>query len=72
MILISKADLLTQAQREQWASYFSQQGIRVAFWSAVSEEERLAKKVRHYERDSLYKNNLYTGWPNKNGTAYFP
>ncbi|XP_063965874.1 large subunit GTPase 1 homolog [Lytechinus pictus] len=44
IILISKADLLTQAQREKWGKYFSQQGIRVAFWSAVRETERIEEK----------------------------
>ncbi|XP_071502821.1 large subunit GTPase 1 homolog [Diadema antillarum] len=44
VILISKADLLTSTQRQAWADYFSQQGIRVAFWSAVMETERLEKK----------------------------
>ncbi|XP_072174927.1 large subunit GTPase 1 homolog [Diadema setosum] len=44
VILISKADLLTSTQRQAWADYFSEQGIRVAFWSAVMETERLEKK----------------------------
>ncbi|XP_071496171.1 large subunit GTPase 1 homolog [Diadema antillarum] len=44
VILISKADLLTSTQRQAWADYFSHQGIRVAFWSAVMETERLEKK----------------------------
>ncbi|XP_022104220.1 large subunit GTPase 1 homolog [Acanthaster planci] len=41
MVLISKADLLTPQQRQQWADYFSQQGLKVAFWSAVLETERI-------------------------------
>eukprot|EP00057_Strongylocentrotus_purpuratus_P020683 XP_011675157.1 PREDICTED: large subunit GTPase 1 homolog [Strongylocentrotus purpuratus] len=44
IVLISKADLLTQAQREKWAEYFAKQSIRVAFWSAVTEAERLEEK----------------------------
>ncbi|XP_072036125.1 large subunit GTPase 1 homolog [Amphiura filiformis] len=41
MILISKADLLTPTQRKLWADYFSQRGVKVAFWSAVLEMERI-------------------------------
>lgn len=44
-ILLSKADLLTQEQRDTWAEYFTEQGIRVAFWSAFYENERLKKEV---------------------------
>lgn len=49
IVLISKADLLTQAQREKWAEYFAKQSIRVAFWSAVTEAERLEEKVRTWK-----------------------
>ena len=41
MILISKADLLTPTQRKLWAEYFSQHGVKVAFWSANAEMERI-------------------------------
>lgn len=44
-ILLSKADLLTQEQRDAWAEYFTQQGIRVAFWSAFAETERIKQEV---------------------------
>nr|XP_039249808.1 large subunit GTPase 1 homolog [Styela clava] len=39
MILINKADLLSQKQREAWAEYFDEQGVIVAFWSATLEAE---------------------------------
>lgn len=41
MILINKADLLSQSQRETWSEYFEKEGITIAFWSAVMENERL-------------------------------
>ena len=50
MILISKADLLTRTQRRIWADYFSQQGIKVVFWSAVEEQERL-KRLEKLEEE---------------------
>ncbi|XP_033642024.1 large subunit GTPase 1 homolog [Asterias rubens] len=52
MVLINKADLLTEQQREQWADYFSQQGLRVAFWSAVLETERLKEEAALENQDS--------------------
>ena len=35
MILINKADFLTEVQRKTWAQYFSENKIRVAFFSAL-------------------------------------
>ncbi|KAL4221729.1 large subunit GTPase 1 [Mactra antiquata] len=40
MVLINKADFLTQQQRDTWASHFTEKGIRIAFWSAVNETAR--------------------------------
>lgn len=34
LILINKSDFLTENQRQQWAKYFSEQGLRVIFFSA--------------------------------------
>lgn len=39
MILINKADLLSEEQRKSWAEYFDKQGVVVAFWSALLEAE---------------------------------
>ncbi|KAF8531891.1 P-loop containing nucleoside triphosphate hydrolase protein [Gautieria morchelliformis] len=36
LLLINKADLLTNEQRRQWADYFDQQGITYAFFSAAN------------------------------------
>lgn len=35
MILINKADFLTEQQRQHWANYFSGIGVRVVFFSAM-------------------------------------
>ncbi|KAM9315927.1 large subunit GTPase 1 homolog [Gastrophryne carolinensis] len=43
IILINKADLLTTEQRESWATYFEKEGVKVVFWSALAEAERLAE-----------------------------
>ncbi|XP_041898189.1 large subunit GTPase 1 homolog isoform X2 [Corvus kubaryi] len=41
MILINKADLLTEEQRAAWAQFFEKEGVKVVFWSALAECERL-------------------------------
>lgn len=46
MILINKADLLTEQQRVHWASFFDKEGMKVAFFSAtLVEEDNQAEKV---------------------------
>ncbi|KAI9243151.1 hypothetical protein BDA99DRAFT_530828 [Phascolomyces articulosus] len=54
LLLINKADFLTEVQRRKWADYFDSQGIRYTFFSASlaakeQEEERLAKEKEEYE-----------------------
>lgn len=39
LLLLNKADFLTEEQRVGWAEYFDRQGVRVAFFSAVEPEE---------------------------------
>ncbi|KAK2180472.1 hypothetical protein NP493_441g01036 [Ridgeia piscesae] len=41
LLLINKADHLTEEQRCLWAEYFDSIGVRTVFWSAVAETERL-------------------------------
>ena len=36
LLLINKADLLTERQRRAWASYFREKGIDFVFWSAAA------------------------------------
>lgn len=41
LLLLNKADFLTDEQRVSWAEYFDRQNIRVAFFSAVEPEEEV-------------------------------
>ncbi|KAK7481407.1 hypothetical protein BaRGS_00027363 [Batillaria attramentaria] len=45
-ILINKADYLTQNQRKAWASYFSEKGVQVVFFSALEETQKLEESKR--------------------------
>ncbi|XP_071898431.1 large subunit GTPase 1 homolog isoform X1 [Anas platyrhynchos] len=42
MILINKADLLSEEQRAAWAQFFEKEGVKVVFWSALAECKRLS------------------------------
>uniref|UniRef100_A0A8C0UWX0 Large subunit GTPase 1 homolog n=1 Tax=Cyanistes caeruleus TaxID=156563 RepID=A0A8C0UWX0_CYACU len=54
MILINKADLLSEEQRAAWAQFFEKEGVKVVFWSALAECQRLCgeSKVLSTERAS--------------------
>lgn len=39
MILLNKADFLTEKQRQYWADYFTTIGVKVAFFSATAKSE---------------------------------
>ncbi|KAM3834194.1 large subunit GTPase 1 homolog isoform 1-T1 [Vipera latastei] len=41
LILLNKADLLAEEQRSAWARFFEKEGVRVVFWSALAEGNRL-------------------------------
>lgn len=49
LLLINKADLLDQTQRNTWARYFEEKGIRYAFFSAADaaavQQQRLEQEV---------------------------
>lgn len=45
MILINKADFLTEEQRQQWAEYFEKNQVRVAFFSALQATENALKEI---------------------------
>ncbi|XP_073531150.1 large subunit GTPase 1 homolog [Phyllobates terribilis] len=46
IILINKADLLTEGQRQAWATYFEKEGVMVVFWSALAEAQRLSEDAK--------------------------
>ncbi|XP_076038583.1 nucleostemin 3 isoform X2 [Oratosquilla oratoria] len=39
LLLVNKADFLSEEQRKNWARYFQKKGIQATFFSALSEEE---------------------------------
>ncbi|XP_029651704.1 large subunit GTPase 1 homolog [Octopus sinensis] len=55
VILINKADFLTEKQRQYWAKYFSAEGVRVAFWSAIEETKKHQQmsKTQEQERSDI-------------------
>nr|CAD7261362.1 unnamed protein product [Timema shepardi] len=57
LILANKADFLTQSQRDAWASYFSEQGVRIAFFSALeaAEEEKARLEAETSESEDIEK-----------------
>lgn len=50
MILINKADYLTDKQRELWAKHFDKEGIKVVFFSALECQEKL-KQIAEEEAE---------------------
>ncbi|XP_011698741.1 PREDICTED: large subunit GTPase 1 homolog [Wasmannia auropunctata] len=53
MILLNKADLLTDEQREAWAKYFTDINVQVAFFSATLavEKQRIQEEDEEKEED---------------------
>ncbi|XP_019864907.1 large subunit GTPase 1 homolog isoform X2 [Aethina tumida] len=51
LVLVNKADFLTEQQRKHWADYFSNIGVRVAFFSAVlvSQEQPIEEESEKEE-----------------------
>lgn len=42
VLLLNKADLLTEGQRRAWAEYFEKEGVKALFWSATLAVEKSA------------------------------
>ncbi|KAM8804811.1 large subunit GTPase 1 homolog [Eudromia elegans] len=51
MILINKADLLSEEQRAAWARFFEKEGVKVVFWSALAECSRLAGEAKELDTE---------------------
>ncbi|XP_009693207.1 PREDICTED: large subunit GTPase 1 homolog, partial [Cariama cristata] len=49
MILINKADLLSEEQRTAWAQFFEKEGVKVVFWSALAECKRLSGEAKEFD-----------------------
>ncbi|NXX87001.1 LSG1 GTPase, partial [Urocolius indicus] len=52
MILINKADLLSEEQRVAWAQFFEKEGVKVVFWSALAECKRLSGEAKELSTES--------------------
>ncbi|KAJ6655497.1 hypothetical protein lerEdw1_005075 [Lerista edwardsae] len=46
LVLLNKADLLSEGQRAAWARFFEGEGVSVVFWSALAEGRRLAEGLQ--------------------------
>ncbi|XP_064372886.1 large subunit GTPase 1 homolog isoform X2 [Dromaius novaehollandiae] len=53
MILINKADLLSEEQRAAWARFFETEGVKVVFWSALAECKRLAGEAKGLDTEDV-------------------
>ncbi|KAJ7412938.1 Large subunit GTPase 1 like protein [Willisornis vidua] len=53
MILINKADLLSEEQRAAWAQFFEKEGVKVVFWSALAERKRLSGEAKELGAESV-------------------
>ncbi|XP_029471651.1 large subunit GTPase 1 homolog isoform X1 [Rhinatrema bivittatum] len=46
IILVNKADLLTEDQRRAWARFFEAEGVKVVFWSALLESQQMGTEAK--------------------------
>ncbi|KAJ2852691.1 hypothetical protein IWW36_000048 [Coemansia brasiliensis] len=53
LLLVNKADMLTDRQREAWAEYFGEHGIRHLFFSAKESNEQLQQERERAEAEQL-------------------
>ncbi|XP_069720521.1 large subunit GTPase 1 homolog [Phaenicophaeus curvirostris] len=53
MILINKADFLSEEQRAAWAQFFEKERIKVVFWSALAECKRLSGEVKELDAEDV-------------------
>ncbi|NXI61147.1 LSG1 GTPase, partial [Anseranas semipalmata] len=53
MILINKADLLSEEQRAAWAQFFEKEGVKVVFWSALAECRRLSGEEKELDTEDV-------------------
>ncbi|XP_029140831.1 large subunit GTPase 1 homolog [Protobothrops mucrosquamatus] len=54
LILLNKADLLGEEQRSAWARFFQKEGVRVVFWSALAEGNRLGASPEEEEEEEAW------------------
>ncbi|XP_074448221.1 large subunit GTPase 1 homolog isoform X2 [Larus michahellis] len=60
MILINKADLLSEEQRSAWARFFEKEGVKVVFWSALAECRRLSGEAKEPDTEDVAEDPSYS------------
>eukprot|EP01051_Picozoa_sp_SAG22_P000396 SAG22_NODE_10_length_35702_cov_72.266992_17_plen_683_part_00 len=58
LLLLNKADLLSEGMRQAWADYLNEQGIKFMFWSALAQQEANEEEEK-VEREQA--NNPFSG-----------
>jgi len=60
-ILVNKSDFLTESQRRKWAEYFTEEGMKVLFFSATAEATGIFELIQDGTRRSegLVKGSIY-------------
>ncbi|XP_046332431.2 large subunit GTPase 1 homolog [Haliotis rufescens] len=53
LLLVNKADYLTEEQRQHWVDYFTSQNVRVVFWSALQEANRQKEEAKQEEEGDV-------------------
>ncbi|CBY20423.1 unnamed protein product [Oikopleura dioica] len=51
LLLINKADLISEYQRKVWAEYFEREGIEFIFFSAVEEQEKFEDDIENLQKE---------------------
>merc|ERR1711892_1043253 len=52
LVLLNKADFLTEEQRVTWAEYLTKENINFAFFSAISEEDEDIETKEDEDKDA--------------------
>jgi large subunit GTPase 1 len=52
LLVVNKADLLSEAQRAAWAAYLSSRGVCFAFWSALNEADAAQEEEEEEEQSA--------------------
>ncbi|CAG9767545.1 unnamed protein product [Ceutorhynchus assimilis] len=58
LILVNKADFLTEAQRQYWAEYFQNLGLKAVFYSAMEQSEKTIEEEEEETDINKIKENI--------------
>jgi large subunit GTPase 1 len=54
LLIVNKADLLTERQRAKWVDYWKANGIRAVFWSAVAAQAVLDAEIKAEQLKAMF------------------